>query len=271
MSVATQECGTTGAYASGCRCLDCRAANAAYIREWRHARLRPMVVPPDVTVPAGSARRHLETLRASGLGTDTIAERAGVHYRAVERIAAGEMDRVTPAVRDAILAVSSLDLAPHALVPADDTVIHLADLIDLGWTRYRIAKATGLPKQTVHDVGSCEHVTHRTASAITALWRTEVPAVTEDADDDLLNLFVELGDQSWKTDAECRRLEGDPRDRVNLFFPERGGDTDTARAICAQCPVTRECLDFALRATSAISGIWGGTTGKDRRELRRGD
>ena len=103
-------------YKKGCRCPECRAAAAAYMRAWRHERMRPMVVPPDVTVPAGTTRRYIEELRDSGLGSERIAELAKVHYRAVERIASGEVDRVTPDVRDAVLAVPLGSGAPHAAV-----------------------------------------------------------------------------------------------------------------------------------------------------------
>ena len=55
------------------------------------------------------------------------------------------------------------------------------------------------------------------------------------------------------------------------FFPELGrGSTPearTAKAICVGCPVKEPCLDFALEHGEI--GIWGGTTGDDRRRIRR--
>jgi WhiB family redox-sensing transcriptional regulator len=57
------------------------------------------------------------------------------------------------------------------------------------------------------------------------------------------------------------------------FFPV--GDTGpalrevaAAKAVCAGCPVARECLDWALRMGEA-AGVWGGTTPEERRVLRR--
>jgi hypothetical protein len=41
------------------------------------------------------------------------------------------------------------------------------------------------------------------------------------------------------------------------------------RELCGQCPVRRECLEFAL-ADSELVGVWGGTTELDRRRTRRG-
>jgi WhiB family redox-sensing transcriptional regulator len=40
------------------------------------------------------------------------------------------------------------------------------------------------------------------------------------------------------------------------------------REMCEACPVRGECLDFAL-ADESITGLWGGTTDAERREIRR--
>jgi WhiB family transcriptional regulator, redox-sensing transcriptional regulator len=71
----------------------------------------------------------------------------------------------------------------------------------------------------------------------------------------------------WRAEALCR--DTDPE----LFFPI--GTTgaalvqiEHARAVCRQCPVQADCLDFAL-STNQDSGIWGGTSEEERRVLRR--
>ena len=71
----------------------------------------------------------------------------------------------------------------------------------------------------------------------------------------------------WRAEALCR--DTDPE----LFFPI--GTTgaalvqiEQARAVCRQCPVQSDCLDFAL-TTNQDSGIWGGTSEEERRVLRR--
>ena len=54
------------------------------------------------------------------------------------------------------------------------------------------------------------------------------------------------------------------------FFPEKG-ESDLARAaerVCATCPVTAECLNFAF-LVGADFGIFGGTTAEERRTLLR--
>jgi len=74
--------------------------------------------------------------------------------------------------------------------------------------------------------------------------------------------------ETWHLKAECRGPES------IYFFPpntaERREDRDQreehAKAICLQCPVRRECLDFALRVREP-HGIWGGLTETERRRL----
>jgi WhiB family redox-sensing transcriptional regulator len=66
---------------------------------------------------------------------------------------------------------------------------------------------------------------------------------------------------AWMADAACRGM--DPA----LFFPERGEDTRPALNACAVCPVTAECLAYAT--AHAWSGIWGGTTQRERRTNKR--
>lgn len=67
--------------------------------------------------------------------------------------------------------------------------------------------------------------------------------------------------EEWKAEGACR--DHDP----DLFFPDRGEDTDTAKRICAACTVRRECLTYALTAPRERNGIWGGTSGRERRKL----
>jgi WhiB family redox-sensing transcriptional regulator len=54
-----------------------------------------------------------------------------------------------------------------------------------------------------------------------------------------------------------------------LWFPEQGGSGAEARRICAQCPVRRECLDYAVTQPEVLKGVWGGLTEHERRQSRR--
>ena len=78
-----------------------------------------------------------------------------------------------------------------------------------------------------------------------------------------------LADQpAWMADAACRGTNPD------LWFPGREAavivkaNVAQARATCNRCPVAGPCLDYALSRPDII-GIWGGTTGEDRRQIRR--
>ena len=71
----------------------------------------------------------------------------------------------------------------------------------------------------------------------------------------------------WRDDALCR--DTDPE----LFFPI--GTTgnalvqiDNAKEVCGECTSSQGCLDFALD-TNQDSGIWGGLTEEERRDIRR--
>jgi WhiB family redox-sensing transcriptional regulator len=67
---------------------------------------------------------------------------------------------------------------------------------------------------------------------------------------------------TWQVGARC--LQVDPE----IFFPERGGSSKAARAVCRECPVKTECLRYAL-ANREQFGIWGGTSERERRRLRK--
>lgn len=80
--------------------------------------------------------------------------------------------------------------------------------------------------------------------------------------DDTLTATLAAGDRPWVAHAACRGA--DP----NLFFPERGAPVGPAKAICRACPVRVECLTWALD-NNETEGIWGGSSGKDRRRRDR--
>jgi WhiB family redox-sensing transcriptional regulator len=68
--------------------------------------------------------------------------------------------------------------------------------------------------------------------------------------------------------ALCSQVDAD------LWFPSGFGITPRqmeakAKSVCANCPVSRPCLEMAL-ADPHIEGVWGGTSDKDRRRIRKG-
>src|SRR4030065_587719 len=79
-----------------------------------------------------------------------------------------------------------------------------------------------------------------------------------------LRTALQMGDDlAWQDDANCKGANAD------LFFPERGASTRAAKAICRECQVRGECLEFALRSGEKF-GIWGGLSERERRPVRRG-
>jgi len=77
-------------------------------------------------------------------------------------------------------------------------------------------------------------------------------------------LFPLESELAWQREASCRGLGAE---RQAIFFPARGESVEEARTICSSCPVTDECLDFALE--NHCIGVWGGTTERQRRTMRR--
>jgi WhiB family redox-sensing transcriptional regulator len=69
----------------------------------------------------------------------------------------------------------------------------------------------------------------------------------------LLRLFDRA---EWMDHAACKGLTA-------LFFPEPGENTDQARAICAECPVAVECLEYAETQNERF-GVWGGRSPRAR-------
>lgn len=81
------------------------------------------------------------------------------------------------------------------------------------------------------------------------------------------SLALGTADYSWRDEAVCRETDPD------LFFPV--GTTgqallqiDRAKQVCNECTVQVSCLEFALE-TNQDSGIWGGTSEGERRDIRR--
>lgn len=72
----------------------------------------------------------------------------------------------------------------------------------------------------------------------------------------------------WQFEGACRDVEP-----AAFFHPEgergvaRRRRADRAKAVCATCPVLRECREHALRVREPY-GIWGGLTEEERARVR---
>src|SRR4249920_1941272 len=80
-------------------------------------------------------------------------------------------------------------------------------------------------------------------------------------------LTKELGHMDWRHKAVCR--DEDPE----LFFPVGNSgpalaQIADAKLVCNRCPVTTECLTWALDS-GQDAGVWGGMSEDERRALKR--
>jgi WhiB family transcriptional regulator, redox-sensing transcriptional regulator len=78
--------------------------------------------------------------------------------------------------------------------------------------------------------------------------------------------FSEPGDlfasAAFMAFGACRGVDPD------VFFPDRGESLEPAKRVCGDCAVRNECLEHAL-STGERFGVWGGTSERERRRLRR--
>lgn len=70
-----------------------------------------------------------------------------------------------------------------------------------------------------------------------------------------------LKPEPWMAAAVCSQT--DPE----VFFPEKGGTSGPAKQVCRRCPVIDACLAYAVEHGEL--GIWGGTSERERRVVRR--
>ena len=71
----------------------------------------------------------------------------------------------------------------------------------------------------------------------------------------------------WWSLAACRHVSPDLFFPISATGPARAQGA-RAKAVCARCPVRRDCLRYAL-AAGPVQGVWGGTSEEERRLLRQ--
>jgi WhiB family redox-sensing transcriptional regulator len=78
---------------------------------------------------------------------------------------------------------------------------------------------------------------------------------------------MDLYSESAPFDGTQSCMSVDPE----MFFPEDYEDrgvTERAKSICKSCPLTLDCLEYAM-SDASLDGIWGGTTPRERKNMRR--
>ena len=66
----------------------------------------------------------------------------------------------------------------------------------------------------------------------------------------------------WMARGKCKEVAPD------VFFPSDGMGVIVAQRICAECPVSEECLEYALE-NHIDHGVWGGASERERRRILR--
>ena len=66
----------------------------------------------------------------------------------------------------------------------------------------------------------------------------------------------------WMARGNCRNFP------PATFFPSDGAGVERARAICADCAVISECLEYAL-SEHIDHGVWGGCSERERRRIAK--
>jgi hypothetical protein len=80
-----------------------------------------------------------------------------------------------------------------------------------------------------------------------------------------MSILLDLDLSRFIAPALCAEIGGDE------WHPEKGGYTGYAKTICGRCEARIECLTYALAhgLDNSFDGIWGGTTPRERRVMRR--
>jgi WhiB family redox-sensing transcriptional regulator len=66
---------------------------------------------------------------------------------------------------------------------------------------------------------------------------------------------------AWMQRAKCK-------DRIDLnWFPSDGQNANETIKFCLDCPVRRQCFDYAVK-NKLDDGIWGGVSANQRRRYR---
>ncbi|MEU9245732.1 WhiB family transcriptional regulator [Streptomyces sp. NPDC048385] len=78
-----------------------------------------------------------------------------------------------------------------------------------------------------------------------------------------------IGDTSWHMHGVCHGMDPDDADATFFPLPRDHEAIAEAKALCAQCPVKRDCLNYALENVLK-EGIWGGLTEAERRPWHDG-
>ncbi len=212
--------------AHGCRCLNCRAANSAYVGTvarlkayGRWDRGQQSIAPVAV---------HIIQLQRFGYSYDLIAHQAGVSRQTVYRCATGLNKYILGAKAKAILAVKpTLDhLEPHSVIDATGARRRIQALGTLGWNNAAIARHAGVPANTLGTaIRSRDGITvqlHRAIDRVyEELWNTPAPASTPIERRDRTFTLNRAARAGWAPPLAWDDIDTDPEPQTGDAEPEQ--------------------------------------------------
>lgn len=210
--------GTRPAYVKDrCRCLACRAANAAASRgrdrDLTYGRWAPYV-------DAERIRDHVAVLREAGIGRLQVAHLAGVNASHLGVILNGRdgylQQQVRPDTAARILAVqpTPTNRAPNRQVDGTGTRRRLQALVALGWPQSWLADQLHRHPTNLRRAVHSDQVTARTAADVAELyeqlWDTRPPKDTPHQRRAVANALSVAARHHWPTPLAWDDIDHDP-------------------------------------------------------------
>jgi len=152
-------------YVAGCRCAECRAANAAYERGRQAERAAGNW---NGVVSAERARHYLKQLSAQGVGRRAVAEASDVSHSILTEVRTGRRTQIRALTERRILAVTVGMALDHALIPAGPTWRLIGELTAAGFSQVFLAQRLGYKRALQFDR---KEVTVRNAARVRRLHR----------------------------------------------------------------------------------------------------
>lgn len=157
--------GTRLQYMAGCKCYYCRMANSDYER----ARIKARKAGDwNGFVDASKARKHLLALRKKGVGRDAVHAASGVAVSTIRDITSRAKTHIRARTERKILAVTAACREDGALVSAAQTWRLIAQLLEEGFTKQRLAEELGFKTRKLQF--SRKQVTARNAARVERLY-----------------------------------------------------------------------------------------------------
>ncbi|QOC28867.1 hypothetical protein IC744_16255 [Microbacterium hominis] len=207
----------------GCRCLGCRAAQAATKRTER--RLQAYGRWDRAPRLAGHARAHVLVLSRFGYAYEHIARAANINPRTVYQIATGRVTRIHYRVHSSILAIEPKisDLDPATRIPSTGSRRRVQALACRGWSIEALAAQLGITRsaltQRVNAGGTTVRAHLQLAELYEQIWNTR-PVPTSDADAAYITRTIRRAQRAgWMPPMAWDDIDTDPEPQTGEDAP----------------------------------------------------